>query len=272
MTNKEILQADLLDILFEHRNKAYGAYTLRRNYSRRMGKSIGITMGVALLLFFGFNALAKKSLHSGDQDRDKGEVILRTIETEKEPEVPKPVEPQQRPEPVARERFTAQIKIVPDKEHTDVPPVEDLTNKLISTVKLDGRLLHDPNEMFKESPIIQKGLGDGDSKKDDSGFIAVEKQPQYPGGMKAFSDFLSRYLRSPEDLEPGEKKVVVVRFKVDEDGTISDITVTQSGGNTYDREVIRVLKKMPKWEPALQNGHKVATFFTQPVTFVGLEG
>jgi periplasmic protein TonB len=270
MTNKEILQADLLDILFEHRNKAYGAYYLRKNYSKRMGRAIGITMSVALLLFIGMNALAKKSLRTNPDRPNNDSVVIHAITTD-DPVPTKPPDQFKPPEPAAQRQFTAHIEIVPDRIPTDVPEVEDLTNKLIGTINLDGRLLNDPNELIRESPIITKGLGDGE-KKDDSGFIPIEKQPRYPGGMEAFSNFLSRYLQSPDNLEPGEKKVVLVRFKVDVDGTISDIAVVQSAGNIFDREVIRVLKKMPKWEPAEQNGHKVATFFTQPVTFVGLEG
>jgi protein TonB len=58
---------------------------------------------------------------------------------------------------------------------------------------------------------------------------------------------------------------------VDVDGVISNTEIMQSGGDKYDKEVIRVLRKMPKWIPALQNGIKVATYFVQPVTFMGVE-
>ena len=88
---------------------------------------------------------------------------------------------------------------------------------------------------------------------------------------KLFAEFLKRYLNTPADLEVGEKKVVVVRFMIDIDGVISRTEIIQSGGDKYDREVIRVLRKMPKWVPAIQNGTKVATYFTQPVSFVGIE-
>ncbi len=62
-----------------------------------------------------------------------------------------------------------------------------------------------------------------------------------------------------------------VCYMVDLDGSISNIEVVQSGGDKYDKEVIRAFKKMPRWTPAIQNGHKVAVYFTQPVTFVGAE-
>ncbi len=83
--------------------------------------------------------------------------------------------------------------------------------------------------------------------------------------------FLNRYLSTPDELEAGQKRNVVVRFSVGTDGTISQFEIMQSGGDTFNNEVIRVLKKMPKWKPAVQNGHHVPVMFTQPVTFMAYE-
>jgi protein TonB len=89
--------------------------------------------------------------------------------------------------------------------------------------------------------------------------------------MKAWVKFLSANLITPSDLDAGEKKTVMIRFKVSTDGTVNGFEIIQSAGSIYDNEVIRVLKKMPKWKPAIQNGHTVSTSFTQPVTFMGVE-
>ena len=75
----------------------------------------------------------------------------------------------------------------------------------------------------------------------------------------------------PDDLQAGEKKKVLIRFQVDADGSVTGFEVLQSAGNTYDNEVIRVLKKMPKWKPAIQNNLPVSRSFTQPVIFMGVE-
>ena len=95
--------------------------------------------------------------------------------------------------------------------------------------------------------------------------------PSFPGGLEALTLFFSRNLSSPTDLEPGEKKVVLVRFVVGADGSITKAEIIQSGGDDYDREVLRAFKRMPRWNPAIQNGNKIAVSFTQPVTFVGVE-
>jgi protein TonB len=89
--------------------------------------------------------------------------------------------------------------------------------------------------------------------------------------MQAWISFLQTHLQAPQDLEPGEKRTVQVRFHVAEDGSITNFHVLQSAGSAFDNEVIRVLKKMPKWTPAVKAGLPVSVGFTQPVTFVGQE-
>ena len=93
----------------------------------------------------------------------------------------------------------------------------------------------------------------------------------FPGGQQAWMNFLNKYLRTPDELEAGQKRTVLVRFAVGEDGSITKFEIIQSGGAAFDNEVIRVLKKMPKWKPAVQNGQNVSVMFTQPVTFMAYE-
>ena len=94
---------------------------------------------------------------------------------------------------------------------------------------------------------------------------------EFPGGQKKWMEFLNRHLRTPGELEAGQKKSVLVRFAVGEDGSVTQFEIVQSGGILFDNEVIRVLKKMPRWKPAVQNGRNVSVLFTQPVTFVAFE-
>ncbi len=75
----------------------------------------------------------------------------------------------------------------------------------------------------------------------------------------------------PDDLEPGDSKTVKVRFVVNKNGEITDATIIQSAGMIFDKEVLRVIAKMPKWKAAKHRGKPVACHFTQPVTFQSLE-
>jgi len=97
------------------------------------------------------------------------------------------------------------------------------------------------------------------------------REPSFPGGSAAWLKFLQRILQAPEDVEPGKRIEVQIRFWVDIDGSVSRPEIIKSGGAAFDKEVMRVMKKMPKWEPALQAGRPIAVAYQQPVIFIGQE-
>ena len=267
MTNNEILKADLLDILFEHRNKSYEAYTLRRYYNNRLLIALGIALS-AVVLFFLMSLLNKSDRSSNRwiNDYDNG-VVLTQVELiqPKEPEQPQP----KKPEPVAQRNFQT-FKIVEDnKVNEPIADHTDLVDVAISNANVDGILPGNPEKGVTNE--VQKDGTEKQEEKKEEKFEIQEMPPTFPGGPEALALFFSRTLSSPADLEPGEKKVILVRFVVGADGSIVRAEVIQSGGDSYDREVLRAFKRMPKWNPAIQNGIKVATSFTQPVTFIGLE-
>jgi protein TonB len=264
MTNKEILQADLLDILFENRNKAYGAYALRKDYNHRLKWALGISLSFVFLLLI-------------LQNQESGKIILKepppdltitSVELPK-PKAPELVQPQMHPQ-VAQIKNT-QITIVPDDKvkETEVPTINDLQRALTSTINQDGTVPADANE--KANGVNQDSHGNDVKTEKETGCLSPNSEAQFPGGKEAFAKFLTKYLKTPSELEAGEKKVVLVHFMVDADGAISKTEVIQSDGEDYSREVIRVLSKMPKWIPAIQNCTKVTTWFTQPVSFIGVE-
>ena len=264
MTNKEILHADLLDILFENRNKAYGAYALRKNYNHRLQWALGISLSfVFLLSMFDFSGRKKTQ----DVYDYKKELTVSIVEL---PEPQKADPPKSTPQPKAREvAYTSKIKIDPDVMKTDMPDKTEIDESLISTKNVDGVI---PNNLVETGH--DPGNGNETSEtvtKQENPVILSESDAKFPGGKEAFAKFLTKYLITPGELEAGEKKTVLVRFMVDADGTISRTEVLQSDGEDYSREVISVLAKMPKWIPAMQNGTNVATWFTQPVSFIGVE-
>src|SRR6188768_969788 len=128
MTNKEILQADLLDILFEHRNKLYGAYTLRKTYSRRLGLALGVALSIVLLLVL--MSFIKKN-DNGDINKQHDDVIKVT-----ELVIPEDKPKEKEPEPL-KEKPKAQadfqkIIVVPDIEaDTHMVENDDLKNRII---------------------------------------------------------------------------------------------------------------------------------------------
>ncbi|MBI1341526.1 MAG: TonB family protein [Terrimonas sp.] len=271
MTNQQILQADLLDILFEHRNKAYGAYALRKNYHLRLLKAIVTTLLIFGLFIF---LTGLKATDSGNEspvpDKDVVISVVDMIKDKKEEIDPPKKRPEKQTE-VKQVKSVNQIIIVPDNEKTDMPDQASILEALVADINKDGEKLQDPNQVIRP----QTNEGDGNSVKEETATAPVvtgpSYLPSYRGGMEALMNFLRKNMRAPDDLEPGQKVTVMIKFLVDKEGGISEYQIVQSGGNELDKEVIRVMKKMPGWEPGKQNGRAISMYFTQPVTFVGQE-
>ena len=266
MTNKEILQADLLDILFEHRNKLYGAYALRKTYTRRLSFALGVALSIILL--FILMSFIKKSNH-GDINRRHDDVVKLTqlVIPEDEPEEPEPIKEKSKPQ---AEADYQKIVVVPDVEaDPDIVENDDLENRNIGNQNIDGDI---PNDIV-QSQTESNGDGDVVIKEPEKNNEPPlpSREPSFPGGPAAWLKFLQRSLQAPEDIEPGKRIEVYVRFWVDIDGSVSKAEIIKSGGNAFDREVLRVLKKMPRWEPALQAGRPIAVAYQQPVIFIGEE-
>ena len=272
MTNKEILQANILDIIFENRNKDYGAYALRKGYNARMLTALGAGMSVILLLVI-TSMMNRNYVSSVPVKINKEELVIRAIEMPKEkvkePEQPEEVVRQKRVAPkVAEVKFTTPPEIVAIVKDP-IAAVEELNGKTISNQNIAG--VPDANIVKEIVRPVENGNGAGPSLPRENDFVIQERDPEFPGGAEAMKKFLARYLSTPEELEAGEKKVVKIRFKVDKDGSVNTFEIVTSGGNNFDSEVVRVCKKMPKWTPAIQNGINVPVSYVLPVTFIGVE-
>ena len=268
MTNKEILQANLLDIIFENRNKEYGAYALRNGYDKRLLKALGIGLGLVLLLVlvnFLKIANAEPTVNRGGNEGATIKTIELIPEKIIEPEKQKPVE-----KPVAQVDHQPPV-VVPDKEVIDpLPTNEEVDAAAVSNQNVSGGA--DDKPRSKDLT----GEGTGNTVPVEPAIVEPsikirEQAPEYPGGVAALIEFMKRNLVTPGDLDIGDKKTVKVKFVVGKDGVISDIVIIESPGKDYDREVSRVVKKMPRWKPGIQNDIIVAVAYVMPVTFMGVE-
>jgi protein TonB len=263
-----ILQSSHLDILFHNRNKAYGAYVLRRHYNRRLLHAMLLTFSLVFLFFIfkGGAPSAETPLHKPIFVKDH---TLENINENRPPELPKPVPTNTKQ--VAQVQNPS-IKIVPDELATPIKTVDQLAARIIGTGDndgVDGRM--DPPEILSTAPT---GTGIQPVATPEPAEVLplsfAEEMPEFPGGKEAFMRFMLRNLKQPDHLQVGEEIVVRVQFVVDIEGAIAGIHILQSGG-ILDSEVIRVINKMPKWKPGRQNGRSVAVYFQLPVTFVGME-
>jgi protein TonB len=280
MKPEKILESDMLDIIFENRNKEYGAYELRKNYNSRAMKALGITALIAVMfgVMQGFKTPGKKGTITDLVL--KGEVILADIDKPKK-EKEKEEQPKEKEKEPVKEKKVDQpmdFKVLPntvpdivkDNLVTDpIPTNVDLDNNGIGKKYKDGKT-GGPGE--EPSDGKDKTGETSETLVEPSGPVTIaEFMPQFPGGKDAFLKFMQKHLRQPDDLEDGQKVVVIAKFVVNTEGEIVDIDITQNGRKDLDEEVIRVIKKMPRWVPGTQNGRKVSVYYKVPVTFVAQE-
>jgi len=267
MTNKEILQADLLDILFEHRNKLYGAYALRKTYSRRLGFALGVALSIVLL--FILMSFIRKEDKSKGPFKDDRSMKLIDVNIQKD-EIKEPEPPKEKPKPPVATVDYQPFKIVEDdKVNKEIVTMAEIDGADISNKNLDG----EKSDGLASTKSESSGNGDSVVKQPEKidEPVGTTRQPNFPGGPAAWLKFLQRILQAPEDIEPGKRIEVQIRFWVDIDGSVSRPEIIKSGGAAFDKEVMRVLKQMPKWEPALQAGKPIAVAYQQPVIFIGEE-
>ena len=267
METNKILSADILDLLFEGRNKEYGAYDLRKSYNRRLGRAMALTSGVVVVLFcFGFVS-GRGHVRSAPMVKDV--VIAPPPAIPLPPLPPPPVVPKTLPQ-VATIRVTPP-RVVPDAQvdPRDAPPEnKDMEDVKIGTTNKDG--VKDAGLDVGPPSDAGKGLIAAPKKEDDEGvFNKVEIESSYPGGLPAWARFLHKNLNYPEDaIDKGIQGPVMVQFIVDKEGNVSDIEVVAGptdGG--LREEAIRVIRKSGKWTPAVQNGRNVKSYKRQPVIF-----
>jgi len=266
MEKQQIPHADLLDIIFEGRNKEYGAYQLRKTYNGRLTKALTATASICLLLIGGYT-LAERG-HAVKIDAPNiNEVELASVK--KEEPIVIPPQPIKTP-PVAQIQNTIP-RVVPNNQvkPEDVPPpVDSLENARIGTVTVKGGL-----DDGTVGPPVAAGNGAGNviaqpRHDDDEGtiFRSVEIESTYPDGMQAWLRFVGKNFRVPDEaINNNAGGTVVVQFVVDKEGNVSDVKAVD-GPKELWAEAVRVIKKSGKWTPAIQNGRQVASYKRQPIT------
>jgi protein TonB len=268
MEVNKILGSDFLDLLFEGRNKSYGAYELRRNYKKRLQIALAITMAAILLIFI----IAFISSKISDMDTSKvkvQEVTLTDIKQEEQVKVePPPPPPPPAPEPPKIEitKFTPP-KIVEDEkfeEEKEVKEQEEITN----VGKIDQEGIKDPEivnppKVEEETKVVEAPVDDNQI------FTKVEVEAQFPGGEAKWNDYVYKtIMRSIDDLvDDGQAGTVEVQFIVDKEGNVSSVEAMNMKGSVLARVATDAIKKGPKWVPAIQNGRQVRAWRRQKITF-----
>jgi len=269
MDINKILSADILDIIFDGKNKQYGAYELRKSYNKRLLKALIITASIALLIFLG-SVFANVFTKSSDDALEVKDVEMADVRKDEPPPPPPPPPPPVPPPPpeINQIKFTPP-KIVKDEEVKEEEKIEEIKDDAAISTQT---VVSENKEQIVQAPVEDKGTGVVETPKvdDDEGkiFTKVEVEAKYEGD---WNNFLRKNLNAdvPNDNGAAEGTyTVVVKFVVSKDGSLSDISCESDPGYGICQEAIRVIKKTKNWTPAIQNGRNVTAYRRQPITFV----
>jgi len=267
------MKSDILDIVFENRNKEYGAYNLRKFYQGRLKTALGF-MFIISITFWAFTLIPAKKKFQTTSYVIPDTKIVKVNNTVKPPQKKQQEKKQavllhKKITPVKQKMFVRNTQIVPDNVKTDsikeIEPDDRIGNVTIQTPDKTSGLI--PVKIDTGNDIEKDDVSKVDKNKLNNE-DEVDVLPSYPGGMNALMKFLQKNLQTPDELQYGQTVNVRIRFVVGYNGKLQNFNTVLDAGEAYSKEVIRVLKKMPNWNPGKSKGEDVSVYYTIPVKFV----
>ena len=254
----DIFKGQWLDIVFDNRNKLYGAYQLRKSNPKTTMKSLAI--GAAIFAFLVSIPMLARLVPDKEDEKIVLDQKITTVNLPppKDEVIPENLPPP--PPPPPREDVVKFVKPVVAKaeEVVEEPPkIKEIVDKKLGAETIKG----DPDAPLTIEPV---GTGPKDVIDDNKVYTTagIEVKPDFPGGMAKFYAYIGNNFRFEEEGVSGR---VIVNFVVEKDGSLTDIKVVRDIGFGSGKEAIRVLQKSPKWVPGEQNGKKVRVLYTIPI-------
>ena len=258
------------ELIFEGKNKQYGAYSIRQSSDKRHVSAI-----LAIFAFVGAVITLPRLLESVGADKIIGTGYTDvTIITEIDGTKPKPKELlipiQEMPKTPAFEQVRTSFQYVPPKLVSLTDLINESNLPTMENVLAAPGIIHIATAIgsIREGRLVDPGtpipIGEPGEPGSSGTLPICEQMPQFPDLMQ----YLSKNLKYPApSIENGVEGKVTVRFVVGKTGEVSDVTVLQSLDPFCDREAVRLISTMPKWIPGRQNGHLVSVYYTIPIRF-----
>ncbi len=256
------------DIIFEGKNKEYGAYKLRQTSEKRHFVAIGVM--IVIVIFVMFIPYLYDAVKSGLATDNVSEVSeLSNLKMEDEVKEQDKIKEETAPPPPPLKstiKFTPpEITDEPIKKEDKMKSQEELNETKTQVSVADVKGTDDSHGVdiadLKENKVVVQ-------EEVEKPFQAVEQMPQFPGGEKELMTYLAKNIKYPTiAAENGIQGRVTLRFVVSKTGDITDVSVLKGLDPSCDKEAIRVVKSMPKWIPGRQNGKNVPVYYTLPVKF-----
>jgi protein TonB len=258
----DLIKDQWLEIVFEGRNKVYGAYELRKTNQKTTVRALiigSVLFGLAVAMPLIINMIPDSQ---DDTSLDTKITTVKLPPKEKPKEnIPPPPPP---PPKVDQVKFVKPVVAKAEEVVEEPPKIVEIKDKKLGNETIKG----DPDAELTVEPV---GNGPADIVDDNNIYsnAGIEVKPDFPGGMAKFYKFVGNNYRTPE--EEGLAGKVYVTFVVEKDGSLTDIKVVRDIGFGTGKEAIRVLKSCPKWTPGEQNGKKVRVLYSLPITIQSVE-
>lgn len=273
MAKIDLISNEWADLVFQGRNKVYGAYQLRRGTSKRNIVSMIFVAAVAAVAYLGLAAY--NSYQEAQKAKFEAEMEASLLDAKKEAKVEKKTETPKVEQVQKVEKVKSSIAFTPPviKKDSEVKPEEEMKtqDELKETKTAIGAFDVKGNDeaggtVLKAVEDIAAPEPPKQEEEQNKIFEVVEQQPQFPGG--SVNGWLADHIKYPVvAAENGIQGRVVVQFVVERDGSVSQVRVVRGVDPSLDKEAQRVISSMPKWIPGKQNGQSVRSRFTVPVTF-----
>lgn len=273
MAKIDLISNEWADLVFQGRNKVYGAYQLRRGTSKRNIVSMIFVAAVAAVAYLGLAAY--NSYQEAQKAKFEAEMEASLLDAKKEAKVEKKTETHKVEQVQKVEKVKSSIAFTPPviKKDSEVKPEEEMKtqDELKETKTAIGAFDVKGNDdaggtVLKAVEEIAAPEPPKHEEEQNKIFEVVEQQPQFPGG--SVNGWLADHIKYPVvAAENGISGRVVVQFVVERDGSVSQVRVVRGVDPSLDKEAQRVISSMPKWIPGKQNGQAVRSRFTVPVTF-----
>jgi protein TonB len=257
----DIFTNQWLDIVFEGRNKAYGAYELRKTNTKTATKAL-IIGAIVFAIAVSTPLILSLLPSSSEADTTIDTKIVTVKMPPKKEEVKKNLPPPPPPPPkVDQVKFVKPVVAKADEVTEEPPKTIEIKDKKIGAETIKG----DPDAELSVEPVGNGPAAVVDAPDNEIYSTAgIEVKPDFPGGMAKFYKYVGDNYQTPE--EEGLKGKVYVTFVVEKDGSLTDIKVIRDIGYGTGKEAIRVLNKCPRWNPGEQNGKKVRVLYSLPIT------
>ena len=274
------------DMIFEGKNQEFGAYEMRQKSAKRHNLAAIFTLiGLVIvgLLVWGWSRYSEYQKQLADEKLKAEMMEAAAMAAQEEAQEPEEEEVEEQkfeqevvevPEEVLATVQVTQIAIVDaDKVKNEVMTQDEQKedNTARGVVNQQGSDDADRMQSVKEQVVVKEEPKPVEVKKEEPAqkiFTAVEQPASFPGGNAAMMKWLNSNLKYPERAMQNDiSGRVIVQFVVNADGSIEQVKVAKGVDKDLDAEAIRVVKKMPKWQPGKNNGHAVRSMFTLPVTF-----